>query len=586
MVILLNMFVVIEETNLTAAEEEVYPWLRAVGYTMTSIYIVELALRMYAFRCEFWTNSWNVFDFFIVSVDLISLCLGLIVDIPSVAPLRILRLVRLTRAVRILLAFPELYMIIKGIAGAAKTIIWGIALVLGVLTLYSIMAVVLIHPINKRIAERDYYADHCERCPRAFSSVWHAILTFSQQIIAGDSWGQLCTPIIEEEPASFFFFLLVLVSISLGLMNLMLAVIVERAHEAHQSDVAHLAKIKAKDQRKAHKKLIEMCAEMDSDGSGTMSLEELKDGYTAHAEFRKTLEVMDIKEEDLEMVFRILDSDGSGDVHYVEFAEQLHSLKSQDERTLLVFIKHLILDMHRLANEAKTPARQATPQHTSNACQTVFKSPASEASDDRWNQQRAAPVTRLGGNDALNVTMVQHLMSADANHKDPVLIDINQMPISPLYNPRDPAKPPSKRATQQLKTAGDAGEYGALTGALTEELKSLRSSHEEFTAALRDIAKKWDSHAEAISSMKMGTCGEIASSSSPEISSLEKLREVLPLHYTTSVPHTGDSGEIQDAFWNESQWRTSSRGEAAPRMILPTCCSTIRVPARDTPGLS
>jgi voltage-gated sodium channel len=544
MVIFCNMFVVIEETNLRAAETEIYLWLRIVAYAMTFVYMVELAVRFYVFRCGFWQNPWNVFDFIIVSVDIMSELMSFVMDLPSVAFLRVLRLVRLTRAIRILLAFPELYMIIKGIAGAAKTIIWGFGLVLGVLTLYSIVAVTVIHPINQRITDRGYYED-CERCPRAFSSVWHSILTFCQQIVAGDSWGQVSTPIVEEEPWTFFFFLMVLVSINLGLMNLMLAVIVDRAHEAHLSDMAHLAKMKVKQQESAHKKLVQMCADMDNDASGTVSLVELKEGFHTHPEFAQTLHVMDIKECDLDMVFGILDTDGSGDVDYVEFADQLHAFKAQDERTLLVFIKHYVVGLHqRLATIQKAQEGPCSPS-----------SPSARAKDDE-----------------VNVTKAQHFFVEDANSSHAP--EVVHVPSSPLYNPRDPVKPvPPMQGSRHngAKSASSndrSGESNGLSTAISDELRMLRSSHEEFTAALRDIAKKWENHAEVISSIKAD--GTAASARPSAASSPEKLREVLPL------PLPGD-GEIHDAVRGaESEWRKGH----APRMIFPTCCSTIRVPPR------
>ena len=57
-VILLNVFVIIEETNLRAADTEIYPWLKGVAYVMTCIYTVEVAVRLFVFRVDFWTNPW------------------------------------------------------------------------------------------------------------------------------------------------------------------------------------------------------------------------------------------------------------------------------------------------------------------------------------------------------------------------------------------------------------------------------------------------------------------------------------------------------------------------------------------------
>merc|ERR1719401_164931 len=105
----------------------------------------------------------------------------------------------------------------------------------------------------------------CDRCPYAFSSVSQAVLTFFQQIIAGDSWGQVSVPIIEQNPWTVLFFVGVLVSINLAILNLILAVIVEGAQEARQNDQHLLATIKQRQYDTTAQQLYRICEEMDLD---------------------------------------------------------------------------------------------------------------------------------------------------------------------------------------------------------------------------------------------------------------------------------------------------------------------------------
>eukprot|EP00972_Heterocapsa_arctica_P074283 10964219-Heterocapsa_arctica.AAC.1 len=57
-------------------------------------------------------------------------------------------------------------------------------------------------------------------------------LTLFQQIVTGDSWGQVSIPVIEARPFFAIIIVGIVVTVSLGLMNLVLAVIVERAQDA------------------------------------------------------------------------------------------------------------------------------------------------------------------------------------------------------------------------------------------------------------------------------------------------------------------------------------------------------------------
>merc|ERR1719401_278388 len=108
-------------------------------------------------------------------------------NMPNFSVLRAFRLVRLLRAFKALSMFPELKALLGSFACALKAIIWGVILIVGVIAIWSILAVQLIHPLNREVAGQDYYKG-CDRCPEAFASVFKASLTIFQTIVAGDSW--------------------------------------------------------------------------------------------------------------------------------------------------------------------------------------------------------------------------------------------------------------------------------------------------------------------------------------------------------------------------------------------------------------
>ena len=63
----------------------------------------------------------------------------------------------------------------------------------------------------------------------------------------GDSWGLVSVPVIEKRPEYTIIFICIVVSVSLGVMNLILAVIVESAAEARESDLAQKHKTQKKE---------------------------------------------------------------------------------------------------------------------------------------------------------------------------------------------------------------------------------------------------------------------------------------------------------------------------------------------------
>jgi len=79
---------------------------------------------------------------------------------------------------------------------------------------------------------------------------------------------------------------------------------------------------------------------MDSDSSGRLTLPEMVKSFDTEPAFREVLEVIDIRKEDLPLLFEFFDVDRSGDICYKEFVEQLHVMRSFDMHTLIVFIMH------------------------------------------------------------------------------------------------------------------------------------------------------------------------------------------------------------------------------------------------------
>merc|ERR1739848_341802 len=126
-------------------------------------------------------------------------------------------------------------MMVHGFITAMRAIIWATVLLFMVLMIFAIFAVQFIHPLNVALSKSGIYGD-CDRCPRAFASVQAATLTFIQQVVAGDSWGLVTIPIMEEHPWTSLFFLSVLVSVVLGLLILIVIVIVDGAAQAQEAD--------------------------------------------------------------------------------------------------------------------------------------------------------------------------------------------------------------------------------------------------------------------------------------------------------------------------------------------------------------
>jgi len=156
------------------------------------------------------------------------------------------------------------------------------------------------------------------------------MLTLFKELIAGDAWIMSFT-LFEEGPLLAPVMVFVVVTISLGIVNLILSVVVECAAVARERDIQDKARLKATERLELKKDLFNLCSSMDTDGSGTLSKEELFCAYETMDEFVTLMLKLEVQAEDLETLFRVLDTDASGDLDYEEFCDELVSLKFEDQ---------------------------------------------------------------------------------------------------------------------------------------------------------------------------------------------------------------------------------------------------------------
>eukprot|EP00913_Durusdinium_trenchii_P017934 g16852.t1 len=229
------------ESSMRYRHYETKPWLDEDGHV---IWPLECVARLYVERSLFLQNRWNLIDLFIVLIGWAGMALTEMVNLNV---LRIFRVIRLLRAGRLLISVPELYILLSGFELKGRRI-------------------------------DSNYTSPCPQCASGFATVYRASLTLFSQIVAGDAWGQISPPLAHAAPWTAPILFGIMMTISLGVMNLILAVIVEKAAEARQTDLDK--KLMQKDQVRERNmvELALMCDRMDKDGSGALSLEEMLSG--------------------------------------------------------------------------------------------------------------------------------------------------------------------------------------------------------------------------------------------------------------------------------------------------------------------
>eukprot|EP00747_Dinoflagellata_sp_TGD_P125843 gnl/TRDRNA2_/TRDRNA2_174216_c3_seq7.p1 gnl/TRDRNA2_/TRDRNA2_174216_c3~~gnl/TRDRNA2_/TRDRNA2_174216_c3_seq7.p1 ORF type:complete len:639 (+),score=101.30 gnl/TRDRNA2_/TRDRNA2_174216_c3_seq7:60-1976(+) len=326
-----------------AACDQESGWLMVMNWMYLLLYSIEMSLRIFVHRQGCFTDAWDITDAAIIIIGVLSELLGGL--LPSTGILRLFRLARLIKALRFITLPPELHTMIHGFVSAFKAITMGAGLMFLMLLLWAVVGIEVFNDLNQGSYMRTIYESQgCLHCHLAYSSIPRAVFQLTKITIMGEAWAESCI-FIEEYPWSVFFFMAVYFSVVLGMSNLVLAVIVEKALLVHQEDLQRDAQAQHDNKTQAVLTFAELCEKLDGDGSGCLSLSELLSGYDEGEEFRDNLRVMDISKEDLKHLFEIMDLDRSGDVSYQEFAMQLAAMQVQKAETQICFIKHWTNDV-------------------------------------------------------------------------------------------------------------------------------------------------------------------------------------------------------------------------------------------------
>lgn len=353
-VIMLNILLMIFETD---ADASCYPeyadnvsacpgrssevlWIKVCNILLQVMYTTECFMRAFVEREDYVWNRWNQLDLFTTIPGWITLAMSTQVNF---AVFRTLRVVRLLRAGRLLISVPEIYILMSGLASALKPIAFGSVMLLSVIILWAIIVVEFLHPTNAQLVY-----DQCERCSRGFATVYTASLTLFSQLVAQDSWSQLSLPLAEEAPWTTPLLFIILMTVSLGVMNLILAVVVEKAAEARENDQERKMEQKENERERNMIELAILCDRMDNDGSGALSLKEMLDGFDTDMNFKSLMAFMDIERDDMQTIFKVLDCDGSGEVDYVEFCHHLGSCKKRDPLMMSSLTRYSVLELRNL----------------------------------------------------------------------------------------------------------------------------------------------------------------------------------------------------------------------------------------------
>lgn len=208
-VILFNAVILGLETSKSLMEN--WGWLISGLDTLClAIFVIELALKLFAQGPRFFRDGWNLFDFAIVGISLA----------PAGAGLSVLRALRIFRLLRVVSVVPSLRRVVEAFIMALPGM--GSVLLLTGIIFY----------IGAVIATKLYGPAF----PEWFGTLGASLYSLFQ-VMTLESWSMgIVRPVIAQFPNAWLFFIPFILITAFAVMNLVVGLIVSTMQDAHAEE--------------------------------------------------------------------------------------------------------------------------------------------------------------------------------------------------------------------------------------------------------------------------------------------------------------------------------------------------------------
>ncbi len=169
-----------------------------------TVFVIEIAIRLYVNRLAFFRDPWSLFDFTVVGIALM----------PATGPLSVLRALRVLRVLRVITIVPSMRRVVGALISAIP----------GLLSIAAVL--VLVFYVFAVIATKLFGGEF----PEWFGSVGRSLYTLFQ-IMTLEGWSMgIARPVMQSFPFAWAFFVPFILVATFTVLNLFIAVIVNAMH--------------------------------------------------------------------------------------------------------------------------------------------------------------------------------------------------------------------------------------------------------------------------------------------------------------------------------------------------------------------
>ncbi len=184
--------------------------LSVLDRVILSIFVLELGIKLFAYRLRFFKSAWNIFDLAVVA-------LGLMPDRGGLSALRGLRVIR---AMRLLSAIPQMRAVVQALLDALPGMGAVVIMISIIFYVFGVMATLMYGP---------GFDEWFGTLGRSLYSLF--------QIMTLESWSMgIVRPVMREHPQAWAFFVPFIVITAFSVLNLFIGLLVNTMQAAVEAD--------------------------------------------------------------------------------------------------------------------------------------------------------------------------------------------------------------------------------------------------------------------------------------------------------------------------------------------------------------
>jgi voltage-gated sodium channel len=184
--------------------------LKVIDKAILAVFVIEIAIRLYADFKGFWRDPWRIFDFAVVAVALV----------PATGSFSVLRAFRILRVLRLVSTVKSMRRVVTGLLNALPG--------MGSIVLLLFLVFYVFAVISTQLFAEDF--------PQWFGSLGSSAYTLFQ-IMTLESWSMgIVRPVMEQHPYAWALFVPFIIVTAFTVLNLFIGVIVDAMQSEHEAE--------------------------------------------------------------------------------------------------------------------------------------------------------------------------------------------------------------------------------------------------------------------------------------------------------------------------------------------------------------